>query len=162
MIKANKITKVPPLILLLCSLVALVPEISAAQDGQPQGSNTAQHVARKTEQQNDIYFSDSGRERTPAITAFPKYPSIARRDRIEGEATVCFTVNAKGQVIRPGIRSSSQRIFERPAMDAIRASTFEPLKPGEEKSNLKTCRVYRFKLAPIESAEPAEESNKET
>lgn len=98
------------------------------------------------------YLSDTRRERTPAITAFPKYPYVARRDRMEGEATVCFTVNAKGQIIRPGIRNSSHRIFEKPALEAIRASTFEPLKPGETKSNLKTCRIYRFRLDPISVA----------
>jgi protein TonB len=99
--------------------------------------------------QIDNYFSDSEQERTPVVTAFPKYPSIARRDRMEGEATVCFTVNAKGQVIRPSIRSSSHKIFERPAMEAIRASAFGPLKPGETKSVMKTCRVFRFRLDPV-------------
>lgn len=100
----------------------------------------------------DIYISDSQRERTPAITAFPKYPYVARRDRMEGETTVCFTVNSKGQVIRPSIRSSSHRIFEKPAMWAIRASTFEPLKAGEIKSPLKVCRIYRFKLDAISAS----------
>jgi TonB family protein len=95
------------------------------------------------------FVSDSERERDPAVTAFPKYPYVARRDRLEGEATVCFTVNARGQVIRPSIRSSSHKIFEKPAMKAIRESTFDPLKPGETKSNLKTCRLFRFRLDPI-------------
>lgn len=135
---------------LLCVAALLLavagPRGAQAQDGQvPQQPESTQ---------SDVYFADSGRERTPAITAFPKYPSIARRDRVEGEATVCFTVNAKGQVIRPGIRSSSDKVFERPAMEAIRASTFEPLKAGETKSNVKTCRIYRFKLAPVEDSEP--------
>ncbi|MCI0516370.1 MAG: TonB family protein [Woeseiaceae bacterium] len=98
------------------------------------------------------YLSDTQRERTPSITAFPKYPYVARRDRMEGEATICFTVNAKGQIIRPGVRSSSHRIFDKPALEAIRASTFEPLKPGESKSNLKTCRIFRFRLDPISVA----------
>lgn len=102
--------------------------------------------------QGGTYLSDTQRERTPAITAFPKYPYVARRDRMEGEATICFTVNAKGQIIRPGVRSSSHRIFEKPALEAIRASTFEPLKPGESKSNLKTCRIFRFRLDPISVA----------
>ncbi len=100
----------------------------------------------------DTYISDSRRERTPLITAFPKYPYVARRDRMEGETKVCFTVNAKGQIIRPGIRSSSHRIFEKPALQAIRTSTFEPLKPGETKSNLKTCRIFRFRLDPISAS----------
>jgi protein TonB len=122
------------LVLLALGLtIVLASGVSAAQE------NTSR----------EHFLSDSQRERDPAVTAFPKYPYVARRDRLEGEATVCFTVNARGQVIRPSIRSSSHRIFERPAMKAIRESTFDPLKPGETKSNLKTCRVFRFKLDPI-------------
>lgn len=140
----------------LLAAAALVPLLlvqSAGSKAQGDPQPEQQPETRSAQQdaaQSDVYFADSGRDRTPAITAFPKYPSVARRDRVEGEATVCFTVNAKGQVIRPGIRSSSHKVFERPALAAIRASTFEPLKPGESKSNLKTCRIYRFKLAPIE------------
>ncbi|GMR17490.1 MAG: hypothetical protein BMS9Abin32_607 [Gammaproteobacteria bacterium] len=98
---------------------------------------------------HEAFFSDSSRERTPLVTEFPKYPYVARRDRIEGEATVCFTVNRRGQVVRPTIRRSTHRIFRRPALKAIRRSTFEPLQPGEEASKVKTCRIYRFKLEPI-------------
>ena len=134
----------------LLVLLGSSPYQSAAQDEKPAGEQAEPQGEAQNPGQSDVYFADSGRDRTPKITAFPKYPSIARRDRVEGEATVCFTVNAKGQVIRPGIRSSSHKVFERPALAAIRASTFEPLKPGESKSTLKTCRIYRFKLAPIE------------
>jgi protein TonB len=136
---------------LLCLAASLLLALAGPREAPAQAGQEPQQPAST---QSDVYFADSGRERTPAITEFPKYPSIARRDRVEGEATVCFTVNAKGQVIRPGIRSSSHRVFERPALDAIRASTFEPLKAGETKSNLKTCRIYRFRLAPVEDNEP--------
>lgn len=95
------------------------------------------------------YISDSSGERTPLITAFPKYPEVARRDRIEGEATVCFTVNARGRVVRPSVRQYSHKIFRNPALRAARASSFEPLVPGESVSPLKTCRTYRFRLEPI-------------
>lgn len=134
---------------LLLLLAVPLPDVTA-QGEEPTDQPAAPQSAEPDAGPSDVYFADSGRERTPAITAFPKYPSIARRDRVEGEATVCFTVNAQGQVIRPGIRSSSHKVFERPALSAIRASTFEPLRPGETKSNLKTCRIYRFKLAPVE------------
>jgi len=91
-------------------------------------------------------FTDSPGERVPAITAFPKYPSIARRDRIEGEAVVCFHIDARGKVVRPSIRSSSHKIFEKPAMRAIRRSSFTPLADGEKPALVKTCRTYRFRL----------------
>jgi TonB family protein len=97
----------------------------------------------------DIYASGSQRERTPAATVFPEYPAVARRDRLEGEATVCFRVDSEGRIVRPRIRDSAHEIFERPAMRAIRASRFEPLEPGEVESRLEVCRIYRFRLEPI-------------
>lgn len=95
------------------------------------------------------YLSDSSSERTPLVTVFPKYPYVARRDRIEGEAVVCFAVSTKGKVVRPSVRRSSHRIFKRPAIKAIKDSSFEPLLPGEKSSVVKTCRTYRFKLDPV-------------
>jgi TonB family protein len=105
-------------------------------------------------------FTDSPGERVPAVTAFPKYPSIARRDRIEGEAVVCFHIDARGKVVRPSIRSSTHKIFEKPAMRAIRRSSFTPLADGEKPAFAKTCRTYRFRLDRINEAavvlQPAE------
>lgn len=95
------------------------------------------------------YLTDSSTDRTPAVTAFPKYPSVARLYRIEGEAVVCFMIDVEGQVLRPSIRSSTHRIFEKPAMSAIRSSSFEPLEPGETLAKSRTCRTYRFRLDPI-------------
>lgn len=96
--------------------------------------------------------TDSPSERMPAVTAFPKYPSIARRDRIEGEAVVCFHVDARGKVVRPSVRSSTHKIFEKPAMSAIRRSSFAPLNQGEKPATAKTCRTYRFRLDPVNTA----------
>jgi TonB family protein len=97
-------------------------------------------------------FTDSPGERVPAVTAFPKYPSIARRDRIEGEAVVCFHIDARGKVVRPSIRSSTHKIFEKPAMKAIRSSSFTPLADGEKPALAKTCRTYRFRLDRVNEA----------
>ena len=94
------------------------------------------------------HYSDSSHDRVPASTAFPAYPSVARRDRIEGDATVCFHIDARGRIVRPAIRSSSHKIFERPALRAIKRSSFAPLAKGEKASPVKTCRTYRFRLEP--------------
>ena len=99
------------------------------------------------------HFTDSSTDRIPAITAFPKYPSIARRDRIEGETVVCFMIDVDGSIRRPAVRSSTHKIFEKPAMRAIRSSSFEPLAKGEELSGSRTCRTYRFRLDPITLAD---------
>ena len=124
---------------LLSAATLLLPKVALAED----------------EQSGTRHFTDTSNDRSPAVTTFPKYPSIARRDRIEGEATVCFTIDERGRVRRPSVRGSTHKIFEKPAMRAIRSSSFEALAEGEKASPVKTCRTYRFRLDPV-SADAAD------
>ena len=96
-----------------------------------------------------INVIDASSDRVPALTTFPKYPSIARRDRIEGDATVCFKIGAEGRIIRPKVKDYSHKIFRKPVLRAIKKSTFEPVGPGQILKTAKTCRTYRFRLEPI-------------
>jgi len=98
------------------------------------------------------HFFDSNTDRIPALTAFPKYPSIARRDRIEGQATVCFKIRANGKISRAVVTDKSHRIFSKPALRAIRKSSFEPLGPSQVLATARTCRTYRFRLDPVLTA----------
>jgi len=95
------------------------------------------------------YLSDSSTDRTPAKTSFPSYPRIARRDRIEGDATVCFKITIDGRIRSIRVKNYSHRIFRRPVLKAIRDSRFEPLQPDEVYSTSRTCRTFRFRLEPI-------------
>jgi TonB family protein len=95
------------------------------------------------------FLKDTSTDRQPERTAFPKYPSIARRDRIEGEATVCFDINSRGEVKRASVKTYTHKIFKKPALRAIRKSSFEALLPGQTLARTKTCRTYRFRLDPI-------------
>ena len=95
------------------------------------------------------HFLDSNNDRVPLLTAFPTYPSIARRDRIQGEATVCFMIRQDGRISRVKVKESTHRIFRRPALKAIRKSTFEPLGPNQLLATARTCRIFRFRLEPI-------------
>ena len=95
------------------------------------------------------HFIDRNTDRIPALTTFPKYPSIARRDRIEGEVTVCFKIKANGKVSRPVVTDRSHRIFSKPSLRAIRKSNFEPIGPGQLLATARTCRIYRFSLEPV-------------
>jgi TonB family protein len=99
----------------------------------------------------DIYTGDPSLRRQPAATVFPAYPEEARLYRWEGEATVCFKINAEGEIVRPKIASSTHRVFERPALRAIRASAFTPLGAGEADSAAEVCRVFRFRLNAVDS-----------
>jgi TonB family protein len=94
-------------------------------------------------------FKDTTTDRIPAQTTFPQYPTIARRDRIEGDATVCFRIKADGRISRPRVTDYSHKIFAKPTLRAIRKSSFEPLAPGQVLRTSKTCRTYRFRLEPI-------------
>jgi len=97
-------------------------------------------------------------ERIPLNTAVPEYPEDARRERLEGEATVCFSVDEDGEVVRPRISSATDRVFRKPTLDAIRASTFRPLEADALDVPFQTCRTYRYTLNRLEPLYVAEES----
>lgn len=103
----------------------------------------------------DLYSADSQARRTPAVTAFPEYPPDARRDRLQGETTVCFRIDEAGAIVRPKVRHSTHRVFQTAAMKAIRASMFEPLDAPELATLDEVCRVYRFRLTPVGTASAA-------
>ena len=103
---------------------------------------------------DDAVRIDTG-ERMPRQTAVPKYPEKAVRDRIEGEVEVCFNVDRDGKPKRIAVRHSSHRLFEKPSMDAVRASTYEPLPDDVALSGIKTCRTFRFFLDPVAIEDPA-------
>ena len=96
-----------------------------------------------------VHFLDSNTDRVPLLTTFPSYPSIARRDRIEGQATVCFMIKQNGGIRRAKVKDTTHRIFKRPVLRAIKRSTFEPLSPNQILGTARTCRTYRFRLEPI-------------
>ena len=95
------------------------------------------------------HFEDMSSDRAPTVTAVPQYPEKARRDRIEGEATVCYLIDSKGRIVKPAVRKSSHRMFAKPSLKAIRQSSYEPLRPDQKMSQVKTCRTFRFLLNPV-------------
>ncbi len=101
------------------------------------------------------HIQDWQTDRLPLVTAFPDYPSIARRDRIEGEAIVCFRIDTEGKVRSSKIKTSTHKIFVKPSLRAMRASSFAPLRPGQTLDGSRTCRTFRYRLDPV-VADPAE------
>lgn len=92
---------------------------------------------------------DEEGDRVPVHTVVPAYPEDARRDRVEGEVQVCYYVDKRGRPYRISVRSSTNRVFERPSIRAVRGSTYKALEPGEKSSGIKTCRKFQFELQPI-------------
>lgn len=92
------------------------------------------------------HLEDGRHERVPLNTFAPAYPSVARRERIEGDVRVCFNVDRGGRPYRIAVRTSTNRVFEKPAIRAIRASRYQPLPEGQPVPAIKTCRTFRFRL----------------
>lgn len=92
---------------------------------------------------------DADTDRIPRFTMIPDYPKVARRDRIEGEVQVCFDITRKGRTRRIAVRKSTHRVFEKPAIRAVRESTYEPLPDDAVMSGIKSCRTFRFSLEPV-------------
>ena len=131
---------------LLAAILMSCCGIAAAADSQDQGDES---VDRRAAADTRFVIRDTTTDRTPAKTAFPVYPRVARRDRIEGDATVCFRIDAEGRIRSIRVKNYSHRIFRRPALKAIKSSSFEPLRPHEVLKTARTCRTYRFRLEPI-------------
>ncbi len=94
-------------------------------------------------------------DRVPLHTVVPGYPTAAIEQRIEGDVQVCFNVTRGGKPYRIAVRRSDNRVFEKPARDAVRASLYEPVPRGRKLSPAKTCRTFRFRLEPAESPRDA-------
>ena len=127
---------VPGAVLLLCAATAL------AQDDA-----------------NVTHFIDPAAERKPLQTIVPVYPDRALTDRVQGDVEVCFNVDREGRTSRISVRESSHRIFEKPAVLAVRASSYVPLEEDELISGIKTCRTFRFRLDPVAIDDPSEPSD---
>jgi len=93
---------------------------------------------------------DSDTDRVPLLTVVPDYPAVARRDRIHGEVQVCFNITRDGYPRRIAVRSSTNRLFEKSSMKAVRKSTWVRLDDDETMSGIKACRTFRFSLVPVE------------
>lgn len=106
-------------------------------------------VPALAEEPTVTHMKDEAGERTPLHTVVPAYPKDARRDRIEGEVQVCFNIDRDGKPYRIAVRSSTHRVFEKPAKRAVRASMYTALKPGQKDTGIKSCRTFRFSLEPV-------------
>ncbi len=102
------------------------------------------------------HLTDDTGNRMPLQTIVPMYPKRALSDRIEGEVQVCFNVDREGRTSKIAVRRSSNRLFEKPAMLAIRESTYAPSPQGEKLSGIKTCRTFRFLLDAVAIEVPDE------
>jgi TonB family protein len=95
------------------------------------------------------HLADQSNERVPTSTVAPAYPELARRDRVEGDVQVCFNVDRKGRPYRIAVRRSTNRIFEKPSIRAVRTSRYAPVPDENEVPAIKTCRTFQFRLESV-------------
>ena len=100
------------------------------------------------------HLLDPAGDRKPLQTVVPVYPNRALTDRVQGDVQVCFNIDREGRTSRVSVRESSHRMFEKPAVLAVRASSYAPLAENEILSNIKTCRIFRFRLDPVAIEDP--------
>ncbi len=105
-------------------------------------------LAEEDKQAVVAHVIDNSTARTPILTVAPNYPRKARRDRIEGEVQVCFDIDRSGRPHRIAVRNSTNRAFEKPSIEAVRASSFRPLGDDELPIAIKFCRTFFFSLEP--------------
>jgi TonB family protein len=101
---------------------------------------------------SDVTVKQEPAERTPLRTIVPVYPEDAFRDRLEGEVQVCYHIDRRGRPYRVGVRSSTHRIFERPAIEAVRDSTWIPLDAWQDLPAIKMCRRFFFRLRSVQDS----------
>jgi TonB family protein len=106
-------------------------------------------VSVAADESHVAHLEDERHERVPLNTAAPVYPAAARRERIEGDVQVCFNVDREGRPYRIAVRTSTNRVFEKPAIRAIRASRYQPLPADQPVPAIKTCRTFRFRLESV-------------
>lgn len=105
------------------------------------------------------HLLDPAGERKPLQTIVPVYPERALTDRIQGDVEVCFNVDREGRTSRISVRRSSHRMFEKPSVLAVRASSYMPLQENKVLSGIKTCRTFRFRLDPVAIEDPVDPSD---
>jgi len=77
-------------------------------------------------EQSIVDLIDADVPPNPVEQEAPVFPSEARRGHIGGRVIVEFVVDKGGRVQQPQVLRSSHRIFEAPALEAIRKWKFEP------------------------------------
>lgn len=102
------------------------------------------------------HLLDPEGDRKPLQTVVPVYPKRALEDRLQGDVEVCFNIDREGRTSRISVRQSSHRLFEKPSIVAVRASSYQPLDENRVLSGIKTCRTFRFRLDPVAIEDPSE------
>lgn len=82
----------------------------------------------------------------PIKVAIPDYPRNAIRRELNGRTVTCFNVDEGGRIRNPQVVLSSDKLFSKVSLKAIRQSTFKPARRGPDSVAADFCRSFRFDL----------------
>ncbi len=91
----------------------------------------------------DEVRSPKARVKVRSLTA-PVYPQRALEKGITGRVVACFDVDELGIVSNVTVLESSNTIFDKPTIDAIRASLFSPAVIDGENIDSTACRIFKY------------------
>jgi TonB family protein len=83
---------------------------------------------------------------TPISQVAPAYLPVLRASCVEGEVVVSFTIKSTGDVANPMIVSSTDRLLEKPTLEAVRKWKFAPPMNGGVAVNVKARQTVEFMI----------------
>jgi protein TonB len=89
----------------------------------------------------------SDRDPLPLVRVEPQYPPQARQRKLEGWVQVSFTISTGGSVKDASVVKSSDKVFERPAVQAVTKWKYQPqLRAGKPAEAPGQQVVLRFRM----------------
>ncbi|MDJ0792909.1 MAG: energy transducer TonB [Woeseiaceae bacterium] len=99
----------------------LVEEKAASLAGCPEG--TVDDVAQRREKRKQVYGEDP---LLPIVRVSPRWPGKALKEGLSGEVVFEFTVTKKGEIKEPVVVESTNDIFVKNAMRALKMFKYKP------------------------------------
>ncbi|CAI8320752.1 MAG: Uncharacterised protein [Opitutia bacterium UBA7350] len=96
----------------------------------------------------DIFdIGDLENKPMPRSQSAPRYPSSAKRQGLQGRVTAEFIIDERGDVMQVTITRSSDPVFEKPTIDAIRRWKFSPGEKDGRKVKTRTRVTIPYTLS---------------
>jgi protein TonB len=96
----------------------------------------------------DIFdISDLENKPMPRRQGSPRYPPNARRQGLQGRVTAEFIIDERGNVVQVTITRSTDPIFEKPTIDAIRGWKFTPGEKDGRKVKTRTRVTIPYSIS---------------
>lgn len=86
------------------------------------------------------------RENVRRVRRNAPYPRLARTQKIQGVVRVAFIIRKDGTPTRIRIAQGAHSLLNRAALDAVRRTTFKPVRVGGKRINLSVSMPITFRI----------------